>query len=288
MEPILEIKNLRKIFKGFSLKDINLTLEKGYIMGFIGPNGAGKSTTIKLIMNLLKKDAGEIKVFGLDNIRDEMEVKNRIGFVYDENYYYDELTITEMKKIIAPVYKNWDEALYNKYINEFGLPAGKKIKDLSRGMKMKFSLAVSLSHHAELLIMDEPTSGLDPVIRSELLDILSGVIQDENKGVFFSTHITSDLDKIADYVTMIDNGEIILSATKDDIIDNYCLVKGPKEILDKDTQAIFIGIKRNAFGFEALAKDKKQVLKVFRDRVIVEKPSLEDVMLYYTKGGKEN
>lgn len=283
MAPVLEVSNLKKNFKGFSLNNVGFKLEQGYIMGFIGPNGADKSTTIKLIMNLLKKDGGEIKVFGLDNIRHEKEIKNRIGFVYDENHFYEELTPQEMKRVIAPFYRNWDEEAFHRYIREFELPVKKKIKDLSKGMKTKFSLAVALSHHADLLIMDEPTSGLDPIVRSELLEILSSLLQDETKAVFFSTHITSDLDKIADYVTLIDNGEIVLSAPKDDLVDNYGLVKGPRELLDGDTRKYFIGIKENDFGFEALAADKKQVKMLFRDRVVIEKPALEDIMLYCTR-----
>ncbi|NMB96023.1 MAG: ABC transporter ATP-binding protein [Clostridiaceae bacterium] len=283
MEPILKIKGLRKEFKDFSLKGIDLKLDRGYIMGFIGPNGAGKSTTIRLVMNLIKKDGGEIKVFGKDHVKYEQEIKNKIGFVYDENYFYEDLTVSEMKWVIAPFYKTWDETAFNKYIKKFDLPLKKKIKDLSKGMKMKFSLTIALSHNAELLIMDEPTSGLDPLIRSEFLDILSDVIQDENKAVFFSTHITSDLDKIADFVTLIHNGEIVLSMAKDDILDNYRLVKGEKEILDSDTRNIFIGIKENQFGFEALAKDKNQVKSRLGNKIHSEKPTLEDIMLYYTR-----
>lgn len=283
MTPILEVNNLTKHFKDFSLKDVSFKLDKGYIMGFIGPNGAGKSTTIKLIMNLLKKDDGEIKVFGLDNIKHENEIKNRIGFVYDENYFYEELTVSEMKRIIAPFYKDWDDTVFENYINEFNLPKNLKIKELSKGMKMKFSIAVAFSHNAELLIMDEPTSGLDPVVRDELLEILSYLIQDENKGVFFSTHITSDLDKIADYITLIDNGEIILSTTKDEICDNYGLVKGPRELINDNTKKIFIGIKQNQFGFTALSKDKDAVKRLFSEQVVIEKPSLEDILLYHTR-----
>lgn len=283
MSAILEIKNLRKEFKGFTLKDISFSLERGFIMGFIGPNGAGKSTTIKLIMNLLKKDGGEIKVFGLDNIKHEQEIKNRIGFVFDESYFYEELTIQEMKGIIAPVYKNWSDQAFAKYLKEFDLPPRKKIKALSKGMKMKFSLAIALSHEAELLILDEPTSGLDPLIRSELLDILSSLIQDENKGIFFSTHITSDLDKIADYITLIHNGEIVFSSAKDDILDNYGIVKGDRSLLDKEMRKDFIGIKETSFGFEGLVSDKDKIRRLYKDRVVIEKPSLEDVMLYYTR-----
>jgi len=286
MEPILEIKGLRKNFDGFSLKGIDLTLEKGYILGFIGPNGAGKSTTIKLIMNLLKKDGGEIKIFGKDHIKYEQEIKNRIGFVYDENYFYEELSISEMKWIIAPLYKTWDEKVFQKYIKKFELPPNKKIKELSKGMKMKFSLLIALSHDADLLIMDEPTSGLDPLIRNELLELLSEIIQDENKAIFFSTHITSDLDKIADYVTLIHNGELVFSKAKDELLNNYGLVKGGKDILNGNTEEDFVGVKKNQYGFEALAKDKNQVKRKYRDKILIEKPTLEDIMLYYTRREK--
>jgi ABC-2 type transport system ATP-binding protein len=283
MTPVLEVKNLKKKFKDFTINNINFTLGKGYIMGFIGPNGAGKSTTIKLIMNLLKKDAGEIKIFGLDNIKHEKEIKNRIGFVFDENYFYEELTVMEMKRIIAPFYKNWNDDVFNKYIKEFSLSPRIKIKELSKGMKMKFSIAVALSHDADLLIMDEPTSGLDPIIRSELLDILTFLIQDDNKSVFFSTHITSDLDKIADYITFINNGNIVFSCAKDDILDKYGLVKGPKEILNADVRKCFIGMKETQFGFEGLAENRKQIKMMLKDKVIIDKPSLDDIMLYYAK-----
>lgn len=286
MVPILEVKGLRKKFKNFSLKDIDIKLDNGYIMGFIGPNGAGKSTTIKLILNLLNKDAGEVRIFGKDHLKAEQEIKNRIGFVFDENYFYEELTVSEMKWVIAPMYKAWDENAFNRFLREFDLPPKSKIKDLSKGMKMKFSLAIALSHGADLLIMDEPASGLDPLVRSELLAILSELIQDENKGIFFSTHIISDLDKIADYVTMIHQGEIILSMAKDDLINNYGLVRGGKEVLNvlnKDTRKNFIGIKENQFSFEALVKDRKQAKKLFGDKVIIEKPTLEDIMLYHTR-----
>jgi len=284
MEPILEIKGLRKDFKDFHLKGIDLRLEPGYIMGFIGPNGAGKSTTIKLMMNLLKKDGGEIRLFGKDHIKDEQEIKNRIGFVFDENYFYEELTVSEMKWVLAPAYKTWDEDAFQQNIRRFQLPLKRKIKELSKGMKMKFSLAIALSHHADLLIMDEPTSGLDPLVRSELLDILSETMQDENKAVFFSTHITSDLDKIADFVTMIHDGEILLSMAKDDILNKFGLVKGGKDILKTtEIRDLFVGIKENQFGFEALAKDKVRVRRALGDKVIIEKPTLEDIMLYYTR-----
>ncbi|PAD27670.1 sodium ABC transporter ATP-binding protein [Niallia circulans] len=282
MENTLELINVSKNRQGFSLDTINITLKKGFIMGFIGPNGAGKSTTIKLIMNLIKKDSGMIKVFGLDNEKHSMKIKERIGFVYDDNHFYEELTIKEMKNIIRPFYSQWEESTFNKYVKDFSLPMDKKINELSKGMKMKFSLAIALSHQAELLIMDEPTSGLDPLVRTELLDVLQTLIQDENKAIFFSTHITSDLDKIADYITLINNGQIILSKTKDELLEEYTMVKG------KDSTQIIhnknlISLKSNDFGFEALCKNKEEVRKQFGTSYIYEKPTLEDIMVFYTR-----
>jgi ABC-2 type transport system ATP-binding protein len=286
MQHILEVRDLNKSFGDFTLKNISFSLPKGFITGFIGPNGSGKTTTIKLIMNLLKKDSGEINVFGLDHLKHEKEIKNRIGFVYDETHYYEELTVEEMKRIIAPMYIKWDEEQFKSYIKEFDLPRNKRIKELSRGMKVKFSLAVALSHHADLLIMDEPTSGLDPVVRSEILDILYNVIQNENKGVFFSTHITSDLDRIADYIIMIYKGEILFNKTKDELVEEHSLVKGRLNLLDTNLKSSLIGIRKNNFGFEALSRGRERVNEFRKAGAIVEKPTLEDIMLFYTR--KEN
>lgn len=286
MESILEIKDLKKQYKGFLLNNINFNLNRGYIMGFIGPNGAGKSTTIKLIMNLIKKDSGEIKVFGLDNIKSERDIKQRIGFVYDENYYYDELTTEEMKRIIASFYKNWDDELYNKYTKEFVINRKSKIKELSKGMKMKFSLALALSHQAEFIIMDEPTSGLDPVFRNEILDILLDVIQDENNSILFSSHITTDLDKIADYVTFINNGEIVLSDEKEKIFEHYSVIKGDKEILNDNIKNKLIGLRNNKYGFEALTTDAMEMRELLKGRASFEEATLEDIMLYTVRGSK--
>lgn len=280
MENVLEIKNLKKVYKEFVLKDINLSVPRGFIMGFIGPNGAGKTTTIRLIMNLIKKDSGDIKLFGKDNIKYEKEIKEKIGFVYDENYYYEDLKVKEMSKIISSFYKNWDNKTFDNYLKQFAISKDKKIKELSKGMKMKFSLAVALSHKAEFIIMDEPTSGLDPVFRSELLDILYSLIQDENITIFFSTHITTDLEKIADYITFINNGSIVFSEEKDVIMDKYCVVKGAKELLTGDLEKEFLGIRKNSFGFEALSDNHKKIREVFKDKVVIEKASLEDIMMF--------
>jgi len=280
MDYILEVNNLRKEFKNFTIDDISFKLEPGYIMGFIGPNGAGKSTTIKLIMNLLKKDGGEIKIFGKDHIKHEKEVKNRIGFVYDENYYYEDLTINSMKNIVASFYSNWDDDKFYQYIKEFDLNPKAKIKTLSKGMKMKFSLAVALSHNADLIIMDEPTSGLDPVFRREILDILYSVIQDDTKSIFFSTHITTDLEKVADYITFINKGKIVFSQAKDDILENYAIVKGGLDILNENIRKEFIGLRETRVGFEALTDNVNKIRNLFGDKVLMEKASLEDIMVY--------
>jgi ABC-2 type transport system ATP-binding protein len=284
MNEILEVRNLTKNYLGFSLNNISFMLEKGYIMGFIGPNGAGKTTTIRLIMNLIRRDSGEIRVFGLDNIKDELEVKERIGFVYDENHFYNELSVLEMKKIIAPFYSRWDDSVFKDYLDRFELSPRKKIKDLSRGMKMKFSLVISLSHHADLLLLDEPTSGLDPIFRSELLDILAEIIQDENKSIFLSTHLTADLDKIADYITFINRGELVFCEGKDAIMERYALVKGDNELLDEELKREFIGINQSKYGFTGLTRDVQRVRQVFGSSVLIEKASLEDIMLYTVRG----
>lgn len=287
MDNILEVKNLSKSYKDFALNDISFQVKKGYIMGFIGPNGAGKSTTIKLIMNLIKKNSGEINIFGLDNIKNEKEVKQRIGFVYDETYCYEDLNLIDMKNIIARFYKNWDDKAFYKYLSDFNLPKDKKIKELSKGMKTKYSLAIALSHKAELILMDEPTSGLDPVFRSELLEIIRSIIKDENKSVFFSTHITTDLEKVADYITFINNGKMVFSDTKDDILEKYKIVKGANSLINNDTKKEFIGINESSFGFEALTNNTERIKKVFGKDTLIERASLEDIMVY-TVGGCNN
>ena len=219
MENILEIKDLSKKYDGFELKNINIKLPKGTIMGFIGENGAGKTTTIKLILNIIKKNEGEIKIFGLDNIKEEKRIKEDIGVVLDDSFLSEYLNPLDINKIMKNIYKNWDEELYFKYINEFKLPKDKISKEYSTGMKMKLKIAVALSHHPKLLILDEPTSGLDPIARNEILDIFQDFIQDEEHGIFVSSHITSDLEHIADYVTFINEGEIVFTKTRDELLE---------------------------------------------------------------------
>lgn len=284
MTAILELKDVSKSYSGFSLERVSFSLEPGYIMGFIGPNGVGKTTTIKLIMNLIRLDAGEIKVFGLDSRRYEQEIKQRIGFVYDESHFYENLTITEMSRLIAPFYRSWDWQIYKQYVDRFGLPERKKLAQFSRGMKMKYALAVALSHGAELLIMDEPTSGLDPVVRSEFLDILRDVIQDERRSVLLSSHITSDLDQIADYVTLINGGRIIFSKSKEELWEEYALIKGEKALLDSGLRPYVVGLKESQFGFEGLVTNKAEAQRIAGSRAVFERPNLEEIMLYCLRG----
>jgi ABC-2 type transport system ATP-binding protein len=283
VENILEVSNISKDYAGFSLKDVSFELKKGYIMGFVGPNGAGKTTTIKLIMNLIKRKEGEIRVFGLDNLAQEQEIKQRIGFVYDENFYYEELTPLELRYVIAPAYLKWDNEAYLSYLDRFKIPRQKTIKKFSRGMKMKLSIALAMSHQAELLIMDEPTSGLDPVFRSEVLEMLQEFMTDENRGILFSSHITSDLDKIADYVCFINEGEIVLKCSKEELLEQYGLIKGERKMLNEELGRELVGLKVSDFGFTGLTTDAKKVRMKWKDSVMIERPTLEDIMIYMVR-----
>lgn len=280
---LLEIKNLTKEYDGFKLDDISFTLDKGYIMGFIGENGAGKTTTIKLIMNLLKKDKGEIKIFDKDNIEYEEEIKERIGFVYDECFYYENLSIKDNEKIISGFYKKWDTKVFDNYLKKFNLNKKQKVKELSKGMKMKFAIALALSHKAEFLILDEPASGLDPVMRRSILDVLQEVIQDENVGILISSHTISDLEKIADYITYIQNGKIILSKATNDLMEEYKIIKGDKSLLSKlDKKAIY-GLRETSYGFEGIIKDI-HIDRAVKQQLVTERPSLEEIMVAMNKG----
>jgi ABC-2 type transport system ATP-binding protein len=277
---ILEIKNLKKEYKNFTLKDVTFNLPYGYIMGLIGPNGAGKTTIIKLIMNLIAKNEGIVEVFGKDNIKDEVEIKSKIGFVYDIPPFYEHLNLTQNKYIVSQFYSNWNEELFREYINRFDLDLSSKFKILSRGMKMKFQLAIALSHNADFIILDEPTSGLDPIFRRELLGIFSELIQSEKKSILFSTHITSDLERIADFITFINDGEIVFSEEKDIILETWGVVKGSNDILNEDLESLLYGIKKHEFGFEALTSNIREVASVNKTDLKIEKPTLEDIMFF--------
>lgn len=285
MENILEIKNLSKKYDGFELKNVNIELPKGMIMGFIGENGAGKTTTIKALLNIINRDSGEIKIFGLENKENERKIKEDIGVVLDDSFLSEYLNPSDINKIMKNIYNNWDEKLYFKYVEDFKLPKEKISKEYSSGMKMKLKIAVALAHHPKLLILDEPTSGLDPVARNEILDIFQEFIQDENKGIFVSSHITSDLEHIADFITFINNGEIIFTKTRDELLENYGIVKCSEEQFKKIDKKDYIKYKKNRYEYDVLIENKYEFKKNY-DISVIDKPSLEDIMLIYIKGEK--
>jgi len=286
METVLEIKSLCKSYGDFSLRNVNMSLEKGTLTGFIGPNGAGKTTTIKCVLNMIKPDAGKIAVLGMDSVSDDLEIKQRLGIVLDDGHFYEELSLEKMKRLIAPMYPVWNDRIYDFYMEKFKLPKDKKIKALSRGMRMKYSLALALSHNAELFVLDEPASGLDPLVRGELMEILKDLVYEDNKTVMMSTHITSDLDKIADYLFFILSGEIILHGQKDEIKDRHAIVKGSVAALSPDYEKYFIGINKTAYGFEGLTDNKAVLKKVLPQSTVYEVPTIEDIMVYYTRRQK--
>ena len=285
MENNLEVKNLCKKYNGFELKDINLELPKGMIMGLIGENGAGKTTTIKAILNMINRDSGKIEIFGLDNIKDGKQIKEDIGVVLDDSFLSEYLNPIDINKIMKNIYKNWDEKLYFKYIEDFKLPKDKMSKEYSSGMKMKLKIAVALSHNPKLLILDEPTSGLDPVARNEILDIFQDFIQDEEKSILVSSHITSYLEHIADYITFINNGEIVLTKTRDELLENYGIVKCSADDFEEIDKNDFVKYKKNRYEYEILVEDKFEFKRKYKFEII-DKPTIEDIMLIYIKGEK--
>ncbi len=279
----LQVENLSKQYDKFKLNNISFSLPKGCIMGFIGENGAGKTTTIKLILNLIKRDSGNIKIFGLDNIEYEKEIKEQIGVVLDESYFHDSLRPTDISKIMKNVFSNWDDDLFVSYLDKFNLPDNKIIKDYSKGMKAKLAIATALAHKPKLLILDEATSGLDPIVRSEILDIFLDFIQDDEHSILLSSHITSDLEKVADYITFIHEGNIIFSESKDNLIYNYGLLKCGLNEFSKIDSSDIIGYRKNDFGYDVLVKNKMQMRMKYKN-YIIDSTSLEEIMLFYIKG----
>ena len=282
MNELLSVRGLTKNFDRFSLQELSFSLPEGCITGFIGANGAGKTTTLRTILDLIHKDSGDVRIFGLDMSTDARAIKDRIGVVLDDGGFYDELSLGEMKRIIAPAYSRWSDEDFQCWLDHFRLDPHQKIATLSRGMRMKFALALAMSHGAELLIMDEPTSGLDPKIRRQLLRTLSTFMENGGKGVFFSTHITSDLDKIADFLVMIDDGQILFQEDKDTLLDSHRILKGDSAALTTDTRPLFLSLEETAYGFTGLTR-ASEALDAFPD-ALVERPTVEDIMLAYMKG----
>ncbi|WP_027868608.1 ABC transporter ATP-binding protein [Eubacterium sp. AB3007] len=283
MDNILEVSGLVKHYSKFSLDDVSFSLPEGCITGFIGANGAGKTTTIRTILNLAPKDAGTIRVFGLDAEEYEQEIKDRIGVVMDGSYFYKDLTMKEMKSIIAPAYSRWSDEDYRFYMEKFALDPGQKIASLSSGMIMKFALVLALSHQAELLIMDEPTSGLDPLVRSQFLEIVRDYMNNGGKGVFFSTHITSDLDKIADMLVLIHGGRIVFQQSKDNLLDTFRIIKGDPALLNDQNRKLIRNLRISSFGFTGVTDHALELKKEMPD-VLLEKAAIEDIMLGYIGG----
>ncbi len=284
MYQAIEILGLRKQYKRFTLQDVSFVLPAGYSMGLIGPNGAGKTTIIKLIMNLIRRDGGEIRVYGQDVIQDELAVKRRIGFVYDVPPFYQDVKLTDIAKAMAPFYPAWNQALFESLMSEFELPRNKTVKKLSQGMQTKFALVLALCHDADLILMDEPTSGLDPVFRRDLMQQLNGYLRDSNKAILYSTHITTDLERSADYITFLREGRLVFSTTRDELLDSYAIVKGGHELLKESYRPLFAGCHESAVGVTALTADRKQAERLLQNQAVVERASLEDIMVFLNHG----
>ncbi len=280
MKNAITVKNLNKNYKNFSLKDVSFEVPSGLVVGFIGTNGSGKTTTIRSLLGLSTDFKGEISFFDKKFKGNEKEIKQKIGVVFDEGCFYDHFTLDEMKGVIAPSYKNWNEDKYKELCSTLSLERSKKIADLSKGMRMKFSLALALSHEADLLIMDEPTSGLDPLVRSQILDILSDYMKNGEKSILFSTHITSDLDKIADSLVLINDGEIIFCKDKDELIESHRLVKGDTKYLTENLKSKLKKCDITSYGFSGITNDFSE-FKRNVPNVILEKPTIDDIMLCY-------
>lgn len=279
MDHALEIDGVGKRYKGFTLEEISFRLPRGYIMGLIGPNGAGKTTLIRLILNLVRRDMGSIRVLGRDNLAKEREIKSRIGFVPDEPHFHEDVPLHRLKDATAPFYPLWDDGRFRMLVSRFDLPMEKKFKTLSHGTKTKFALALALSHGAELVILDEPTSGLDPVVRRELLDILAGLLQDDQVSVLFSSHITSDLERTADFVTFVREGRLVFSSPRDEVIGSWGIVKGGREILNTEARSFFEGVRVREHGFEGLTSRIDEARRLFGGQVVIDRASLDDIMV---------
>lgn len=279
----MEVKDLSKDYGDFTLDKLSFSLPRGVIMGLIGENGAGKSTAINCILNETRKSGGEVRIFGKDHLSDEAEVKAKLGVVFDECHLPDIFTPMEVGACMAGIYPEWDWPVYRGYLEEFELPKDKEIRDYSKGMKVKLSFAVALSHNAELLILDEATSGLDPVIRDDVLDMLIDFVQDENHSVLVSSHITSDLEKVADYITFIHKGKLVFSQDKNDLIDRYGVVSCGAALLDELDESEVIAFRKEDYQCKVLVRDRAKVAKDHPE-ALVDPATIEEIMLFYVKG----
>ena len=285
MENNIEVNNLSKKYDTFELKNINFTVPKGSIVGFVGENGAGKTTTIKSILNITNS-SGSIKILGKNIKQYEKEIKQNIGVVLDDSFLSEYLTAKQINSIMKDIYNEWNENKYINYLKQFNLPINKLLKDYSSGMKMKLKIATAISHNPKLLILDEPTSGLDPVVRNEILDIFRNYIEeDETRSIFISTHITTDLEHISDYIVFIKNREIIFNLPTIELLENYGIIKCSKEDFSKIDEQDYIRFKQEKYQYEVLTDNKENIIKKY-DITTIDKPSIEDIMLLYVKGEK--
>lgn len=285
-ENVIEVNGITKKYDGFLLDNVSFNVAKGSIMGFIGQNGSGKSTTINAILNIIRTDSGNIKVFGMDNRKHETEIKKHISAVFDELPFHDELNADALNKIFRDIYFEWNSEIFRDYLDRFQLPRKKKFGQFSKGMKMKLQIAAALSHNAKLLILDEATTGLDPVIRNEILDIFLEFLQDEENSVFMSSHITTDIEKVADSVTFIDKGKILLSGFKDDILNSHGVIKCSKSDFNEIEKSDFISARVTDFGAEVLISDRKKALQKYSG-AIIDPTTLEEIMLFYVNQNKK-
>ena len=282
-ENALTIKGLTKKYNDFVLDDVSFNVPRGAIVGLIGENGAGKSTTINAVLSLIKKDAGVISILGKQNDEIDSSIRNRIGVVFDGNNFHDGLSPKKLNKIFKNIYSEWDETEYFTLLEKLSLPVDKKVKEFSKGMKMKLSIAVALSHHSELLILDEATSGLDPIIRDEILDMFLDFVQDENRSILVSSHITSDLEKVADYIVFIHNGKVVFNKTKDELIYKYGILKcktAQFETIDKQDIIVY---QKKDYEWDILVADRDLAQKKY-PKVIIDPANVDDIMLLYVKG----
>jgi len=284
-ENAIEIKGLTKKYDGFMLDGISFTVPKGSIMGFIGQNGAGKTTTINSMLNIVRKDSGEVRLLGWDHIENEADIKEQMAVVFDELPFNENLNAKQLSYILGGIFKNWDKELFQKYLDHFQLPEKKRFVQFSKGMKMKLQLASALSHGASLLVMDEPTAGLDPVARSEFLDLFRQFIQEEDHSIFMSSHITSDLEKVADYVTFIDRGRILLTGMTYEILENHGMIKCNKSDLSQIDPKDYIAARVTDFGAEVMVFDRTNVSRIYNG-LVMDNVTLDDIMLFYVSAGR--
>lgn len=285
MNNILEIKNLSKKYQNsnFELKDVSFSVPYGTIVGFVGENGAGKTTTINAILNTIHKDNGTIKIFDQELTQQSSELLDDIGVVFDAVNFSGFLTPLKLSKVMNGVYKKWDNQKFNEYLKLFSLPTDKKIREFSKGMSMKLAIAVANSHSPKLLILDEATSGLDPVSRDEILDIFLDFVCDETHSIFLSSHITSDLERIADYLIFIHNGKIILTAKKDDLIYNYGIMRATTEQFSMLEKEDILAYRKKEFQTDVLVSDKHIAKRKYKDCVI-DNISIDEIMVLFVKG----